>query len=338
MLQVDSAVEWRGGQQQLAYLVEGMRARDHEVWVAAPTEGALAARLDTPVLSIPRGNNPLAAIQLAAHVRRVRPDLVAAQTSHAHGLCALAGLRPVVHRRVDFAVGRSVGSRWKYGRARLYLAVSRGVARVLEAGGVPAGLIRVVHDGVEPLEPATAAPDLAGPGPLVGAVGALVDHKAHWVLVEAMALLPDVRCVIAGEGHRRSALEARIDRLGVGDRVRLLGQRRDIAAVFAALDLFVHPSVEEGMGQVVVEAMAAGVPVLVSDAGGLPEVVGDRAETVPAGDPRRLAEAIRARLGREASVETAILRARQRFSVDAMVEGTLAAYMEALDGASDEPR
>jgi glycosyltransferase involved in cell wall biosynthesis len=267
-------------------------------------------------------------------VARLGPDIVAAQSSHAHSLCVLAGLRPVVHRRVDFAVGRSPQGRWKYGRACLYVAVSRGVGRVLEAGGVAPGSIRVVHDGVRPLAALPPARDLQGEGPLVGAVGALVNHKAHQVLVEAMALLPGVRCVIAGEGHRRSRLEAQIRRLGLGDRVGLLGQRQDVAAVLAAVDLLVHPSVEEGMGQAVVEAMAAGRPVLVSDAGGLPEVVGDLCTPVPAGDAVALAAAIRARLDSPGDPQRFVQRARDHFSVDTMVEGTLAAYREAAAGGS----
>jgi glycosyltransferase involved in cell wall biosynthesis len=189
----------------------------------------------------------------------------------------------------------------------------------------------VVHDGVRPLPALPPAPDLVGEGPLVGAVGALVDHKAHWVLIEAMAALPGVRCVIAGEGHRRSRLEALIRARGLAGRVRLLGQRDDVAAVLAALDLFVHPSVEEGMGQAVVEAMAAGVPALVSDAGGLPEVVGSEGVVVPAGEPRALAGAIRAALAEPPDTGRARERARTQFSVDRMVEGTLAAYHEALD-------
>ncbi len=146
-----------------------------------------------------------------------------------------------------------------------------------------------------------------------------------------MARWPDLRCVIAGEGPLRGELERQICALGLQDRVRLLGQRGDVAAVLAALDLLVHPSVEEGMGQVVVEAMAARVPVLVSDAGGLPEVVGPRARVAPRGDPRALAAMIRQHLAQPDPVSQAANRARERFSVAGMVEGTLSAYHEAVE-------
>ena len=337
MLQVDPATEWRGGQVQLSLLMEGLEARGHELRLAACPHGALAQRVGPPALPLPPGASLRGALALRRWVARHRPDVVAAQSSHAHSLCVLAGLSPVVHRRVDFSVGRSPWGRWKYRRAGLYVAVSRGVARVLEAGGVGAGSIRIVHDGVRLLAPLPPAADLVGAGPLVVAVGALVDHKAHRVLVEAMARLPEVRCVIAGEGHRRPRLEARIRELGLGGRVRLLGQRQDIAAVLAAADLLVHPSVEEGMGQAVVEAMAAGTPVLVSDAGGLPEVVGDLCVPVPAGDSDALAVAIRARLAAPGDPQRFAERARAHFSVDTMVEGTLAAYLEAAAGGCPAP-
>ncbi len=327
---MDSATEWRGGQAQLLYLLRGMERQGQRALVAAPATGALSARLQRSVFPISSGNNPAAVWQLRRIVSRCRPDLVAAHTSHAHGVCVMAGLRPVVHRRVDFAVGATRIGRWKYSRARLFLAVSQAVARVLVRGGVPVERITVVHDGVQPLPEAKPAHDLAGRRPLVGAVGALVDHKGHRHLVAAMALLPGLRCVIAGEGPLRGALSEQIRALGLQDRVQLLGQRQDIPAVLAALDLMVHPSVEEGMGQVVVEAMGAGVPVLATDAGGLPEVVGSEA-CVPLGDAAALARGIERRLVQPGDLQAARRRARERFSVERMVAGTITAYGHALD-------
>ncbi len=327
---MDSATEWRGGQVQLALLLQGLRERGLRVLLAAPPRGELAARVGAPDLPLAAGNDPRAAWQLRSWLARNPVDLVAAQTSHAHGSCVLAGLSPVVHRRVDFAPSSSRASRFKYRRAGLFVAVSDGVRQMLRAAGVPPHRIRVVHDGVRPLGAADPAPDLTGDGPLLLAVGALVEHKGHRVLLEALARLPGQRCVIAGEGPSRGRLQRQIEALGLQGRVQLLGQRQDVPALFAAADLLVHPSVEEGMGQVVVEAMAAGLAVLVSDAGGLPEVVGDGCCPVPAGDPAALAAAIRTRLDdpRRYDLPLARLRARELFSVEAMVEGTLQAYTD----------
>jgi len=142
-----------------------------------------------------------------------------------------------------------------------------------------------------------------------------VAHKGHAVLAAAARLLPDLDIGVAGEGPLQPP------------GLRYLGPRDDVPALLAAARVFVHPSVEEGFGQAVVEAMLAGVPVVVTDAGGLPEVVGDCGVVVPRDDPPALAHAIRRVLaGDHPSVEAAAARAQARFSVAAMVEGTLAVY------------
>jgi glycosyltransferase involved in cell wall biosynthesis len=257
-------------------------------------------------------------------------DLIACHTSAAHSLAVVSGLSVVVHRRVDFVVGSNPWSRWKYRSAHRFVAVSQGVVRVLCAAGVAEADIDVVHDGVPTATAQSPASDLSVFSPLVGAVGALVDHKAHHLLVSAMAKLPGVQCVIVGEGPLRQVLADQIARLSLADRVFLLGYRTDMGAIFAALDLLVHPSIEEGMGQVVVEAMYAGCPVLVSRAGGLPEVVGSTSEPFAVGDVDALAAAIAKRLKKPGSVEAARSRAEEHFSIDKMVEGTVRAYGRAI--------
>jgi glycosyltransferase involved in cell wall biosynthesis len=323
ILHVDTGREWRGGQTQLLHLV---RAAGGEV--ALPPDALLRPALEAagvPVHPIAFGGVWRGTLPLARLLRARPPELVAAHTSHAHGHAILAGRVPVVvHRRVDFVPGADPVTRWKYGSPAGFVAVSRAVARLLERF-VPADRIAVVPDGVDRVDlpdRVAARRELDLPdGPIVGAVGALVPHKGHIHLVRAMAGL-DALLVIAGEGPERPRLE--------GPRVRLPG-RVHAPTLLAAIDVLVHPSVGEGMGQVVVEAMLAGVPVVCTSAGGLPEVVeaGRTGLVVPPGDDRALAAAIRqvladpegARIRAEAGREAA-----RRFSVAAMVEGTLAAY------------
>lgn len=308
VLHVDTATEWRGGQRQLLLLARGMVTRGWRTAVACPEAGRLWAELGAagvPRTPIPPGRSPRTAARLLA----ASPRLLAAHTSHAHTLCAVLPRPLVVHRRVDF---RPSGG-WKYRQPAAYLCVSRAVAGIVEeAGGTG---IHVVHDGVEALEPLPPAAD----GPEVLAVGALVAHKAHDVLAAAAALLPGVDVGVAGEGPLRF------------EGLRHLGQREDIAALHARARVFVQPSREEGMGQAVVEAMLSGLPVVVTDAGGLPEVVGDTGIVVPREDPVALAEGIRRALrGEHPSPEAARARARERFSVDAMVTGSCDVYSELL--------
>jgi glycosyltransferase involved in cell wall biosynthesis len=210
-----------------------------------------------------------------------------------------------------------VSGGWKYRRPEGWIAVSHAVARVLEEAG--ARNVCVVHDGVGAVLPAAPAPD----GPVVLAVGACVAHKGHAILSDAMALLPDTDAGVAGLGPLTYP------------RLRWLGHRDDVPALLAAAKVFVHPSVEEGMGQAVVEAMLAGVPVVASDAGGLPEVLGDTGILVPKGDAVALAWGIRRALdGDHPPVEAARERALRLFSIDGMVSATLEAYAEILRGAA----
>ena len=308
VLHVDTATEWRGGQVQLMHLVRGMAERGCAVGVACPEGTPLWAALEgegVERIALPPGRTVRGALKLALS----GADLVAAHTSHAHTTC-LGVRRPlVVHRRVDFVPSGG----WKYRRPEAFVAVSEAVARILRGAG--AQRVAVVHDGVG--TPPTVTP--AADGPDVLAVGARVAHKGHRVLAAAAEALPGVDIGVAGDGPLTYA------------GVRWLGHRDDVPALLARARVFVHPSVEEGMGSAVVEAMLAGVPVVVTDAGGLPEVVGDTGVVVGTGDPAALAAAIRRVLnGDHPPVAAARARAEDLFGVDRMVDATLAVYQGLL--------
>lgn len=163
--------------------------------------------------------------------------------------------------------------------------------------------------------------------PLVGNVARLAPQKDHRTLVAAAALLPDVDFAIAGEGELRSELER-----SAGESVRFLGARADIPDVLASLDVFAFPSLFEGLCLAVIEAQAAGVPVVATAVGGIKETVveGETGLLVPLRDPEALASAIRRLLERpdEAArlAAEARRRALERYSEERMVSGTLALY------------
>ncbi|MCK6519168.1 glycosyltransferase [Myxococcota bacterium] len=342
LLHLDTAMEHRGGQRQLLLLSLGLAARGHAQAVCCPPEsplwaellscGAAPIRLGEPLipgvvqlLPTPKNNHPLG-VSSCWRLRRAYPDAVPiAHTPHAHGLWAAAGARPVVHRRVDFVPHADPFTRLKWSRVSRCVCVSEAVGKVMTRWGLPAERVTVVADGVRPLP--AAPPAALGDGPVVLAVGALVAHKDHETFIQAAQGL-DAQAVIAGDGPLRAQLEGR--------GVRLLGQRPDVAALLARATVFVHCSCEEGMGQAVVEAMLAGVPVVATTAGGVPEVVGAYGLLVPPGDPAALRGAVqRALAGDHPDVEAARTWAAARFSVEAMVEGTEAAYREARGGGLD---
>jgi len=312
IVHVDTSTEWRGGQRQLQLLIRGLQARGHQQRLVCVPESPVSGIDVAQVAAYPGAD-----LRNAVVVRRQRCDVLAAHTSHAHQACVLAGRRPVVHRRVDFRVSGGL----KYRQALGYVCVSEAVRRVL-AEVVPEEKLAVVHDGVDALEPMSAAE--LGEGSIVLAVGALVDHKDHATLDAAAAGL-DARVLVAGSGP--------LDDL---PNLELLGQRQDVAALFARADVFVHPSKEEGLGQVVLEALHAGVPIVATTAGGLPEVLDGVALLVPPQDPEALRQALRRALGGD-HPDPAEGRARaRRFSSAAMVRGTEAAYIR-FTQAGEEP-
>jgi glycosyltransferase involved in cell wall biosynthesis len=169
---------------------------------------------------------------------------------------------------------------------------------------------------------------------LLVAVGNLYPVKGHAVLLRALGGLlrsgeianVPWRLAIAGRGEEEEGLRALAREEGIADRVTLLGFRRDVPDILAAADIFVMPSLSEGLPLALVEAMAAGLPVVVSDVGGVPEVAvaGREAILVPPGEPALLAEGL-ARLLRDPSARVTMGRAaRERalrdFSVSTMCE------------------
>jgi glycosyltransferase involved in cell wall biosynthesis len=139
---------------------------------------------------------------------------------------------------------------------------------------------------------------------VVGSVGWLTDIKGHEYLIEAAAMLkpdfPSLHLVIVGSGDRRNALLRLAESSGLRDAVHLLGHRDDIEICLAGMDLFVLPSLNEGMGRALIEAMAAGLPVIASRVGGIPAVIRHQQTglLVPPGDAGALAKAMRRCLDR----------------------------------------
>ena len=225
-----------------------------------------------------------------------------------------------------------------------YIAVSYDLARHLrEAFSIPQSKLQVIHNGI-PVDNYLRPPRadlrdwLAGspPGPIVLTTGRLDAQKGHRFLLEAAAQIPHARFVLAGDGPERGNLEAQARELELGDRVRFLGYRDDIPDLLASCDIFVLPSLFEGLPLSVLEAMAAGRPVVSSAIGGTDEAVVQE-ETgllVPPGDAGALARAL-LRVLSDASLATkwgdaGRSRVREHFSAATMVEGVTGVYSELL--------
>ena len=160
------------------------------------------------------------------------------------------------------------------------LAVSQAMRDDMIAMGMPPGKIETIATGVDlarfaPRDRGLAKAELGVSGPLVVSLGALIPLKGHDIVIDAVAALPGVSLWIAGEGSERKRLEAQIARLGLGDRVRLLGSIPPdrVAAALAAADVMALASEREGLANAWLEAIASGTPVVIPDVGGARQVV-----------------------------------------------------------------
>ena len=171
-------------------------------------------------------------------------------------------------------------------------------------------------------------------------VGRLVPVKGQSDLLHAFGLAhsrsPKLKLIIIGDGELRPQLEQQIRDLGIQDATRLVGWREDVAELLDACDLFVLTSHNEGLGLVLVEAMAKGLPVVATAVGGVPEVVqdGQTGSLVPSGDPKAIASAI-IRLSADAETRASMgrrgyARATEFFSIDQTVRNTEDLYTNLL--------
>lgn len=232
-------------------------------------------------------------------------------------------------------------------RSDVMLCISHAVRDWLVARGVPPDKARVVHYGIEPEKFSVPAVNLReklglNKNAVVGSIGRLEPRKGHDLLIQAMRELcirvPSARLLIAGHdpwGYG-ATLRGLIDRLGLGEKVRLVGFQTDVVSFLNALDVFAFASNSEGFGQVLVEAMAAGKPVVANEVPPLTEIVVNQ-ETgllVETGNPTLFADALYRLLSNRVDQQQMGARGRERvekfFNAKKMADQTLALYGELL--------
>lgn len=234
--------------------------------------------------------------------------------------------------------------RWLARGTTRLVAVSEQVRAFYEGRGVAPGRWQVVYNGVAdvPSSPRGRGPAFRelgiGDEPLVGLVGRLVSAKAPDVFLDAVArasvAVPTLKALVVGDGPLRSSLEQRISRMGLQGRVVFTGVRHDVADLFPGLDALASSSEREGLSMAMLEAMAAGVPVVATRVGGTPELIesGITGILVPPGDPQALADGLLALLRSPERSESLRRAARERvrshFSLSRMVERYQEAYSE----------
>jgi glycosyltransferase involved in cell wall biosynthesis len=292
---------------------------------------------------------------LRRQVREGRPEIVHTHSSKAGFLGRLAARLEHVPHIVHTPHGHVFGGYFSPAATRIFILLERLAARWtdrivtltdaeaaqhLALGlGRPGQFITIVS-GVNLNDIASAVPVRFAPhGPVIGTVGRLTSIKGHQHLIDAVPEIlrrcPTAHVVLVGDGELRQTLEERTRRLGVDGCVIFTGYREDTPALIAGMDLFVLPSLNEGMGRVLVMAMALGKPIVASRVGGVPELLGqgEAGLLVPPADPRALADAICTLLVDPVRAKTLGEAGRRRapaYSANAMVQALARLYREVL--------
>lgn len=331
---------WGGGEVAVARILRSLAERGHRVQLLCndPVVARGAAEMGVPARLARLGGDLSVhhALRLAAALRGADAFLLGTFKKLWLGALAarLAGVGRVVARiGLESDRPRNLKYRWLLRRGWIHTVVlnAESMRPAYEGvAGLPAHRVRVIVGGVS--APARSRPagavraelGLAPDAPVIGAVSRLAEQKRLDRLLHALTMLdPATHCVLAGEGPAARELRVLAERLGISARVHLLGFRRDVGDVLDALDLFVVSSDREGMAGAMLEALAAGVPVVSTRVSGAEEALaplpdGSRPGIVTERDPAALAGAVRLLLEdpalRRRASDAARARAAARFS------------------------
>ncbi|SRR5579875_1471431 len=363
---IDPELGFGGGEVQVLGLTLELLRRGHRAEIFCDPRGQLMERargvgVNCYPLSIRNSIDIRAGLRLRGMLAADDYDIVHFHTARAHALApyarGLVGAR-VVTRRMDYRPNRLFAP-WLYNHSvEGVAAISEGVTAALTEAGVDRSRIAIIPSGIDETRfrpPSPAERDaararwaLATGDFAIGAVGALEPRKGHRVMLAALAKLSGgaenraserpFRCLVAGDGSIREMLINETRGLGVEGRVRFIGRVEDTRELLWALDLFVMPSLKEGLGVALLEAMGCGLACIASNVGGAGAAVADGCGiAVRPGDTGALADAIARMIAsddaRRELGTAARARVIERYTLGASAEATLKFYFKSLQNA-----
>lgn len=359
VLHVSTPHSWRGGEQQAAYLMTALHEDGVDQVLLCPADAPLAQKIIPEIKCYTFKKRGWLDVHVAKQIKSITqqesPDLIHCHDSHAHSGAVMAAafmavdVPIIVSRRVDFPVSSNPLSRWKYNHpaVKKIICVSKAIAEITAPSIRDHHKLAVVHSGIDAsLFQASMdkkmlrhelglTPDTI----LIGNLSALADHKDYPTFLRTAALIlkenPAIHFIIAGDGPEEKKIRQLINELQISPNVHMLGFRNDIRAVMQSLDIFMITSRTEGLGTIVLDAFAAGIPVVATRAGGIPEMVEDGVTGLLAGigDATGLSKAVHHLLTHPALKAELISNASllsHQFSFRATAGKTLDVYKEVL--------
>jgi glycosyltransferase involved in cell wall biosynthesis len=338
---------WGGAERAVAHLLAGLQARGHRVLLLCndPVVATPARAMGVPAEILPLGGDVSVhhALRLAARLRRMKPDVLLVGMFKKVWLAGLAGRMAGVPRivaRVGLQSDVPRNAKYRFAFRRLVdhvVVVAERLAPAYQAlPGYGAARVSVIPNAVNvpprrlPSGSLRASLGIPPDALVVGAIARLATQKRLDRLLDAVARLPeDVHCLVAGEGPCGGALREQAETAGIAARVHFLGYHADVGDVLDAFDVFAVTSAQEGMSNAMLEAMAAGVPVVSTPVSGTEEALREDGDGQAPGlvvdfDVGVIADGLRAVLAdparREAMSRAAARRAAEAFSVPPVLD------------------
>lgn len=295
VLHLVTAMSWRGGEQQVAYLLEELKD-EVEQTVLCMKDSAMhhyCKNHGFGVVTHPKRikMDPTFAALLKNVCRKLEIDLCHLHDAHAHTMAVLAAAlfgneTPLVlSRRVDFPIGKSFLSRYKYNHSSIkkILCVSDKIKEIITPDIQEKQKIETVYSGINinKFKAGTGILrkelDLNENCFLVGNTSALADHKDYFTFIDVAERLlqkhNNLKFAVIGDGPMKEELHQYARTKNLGDKLVFVGFRKDLPQILADLDLFLITSKTEGLGTSILDAFACGVPVIGTAAGGIPELI-----------------------------------------------------------------
>lgn len=290
---------WRGGENQIRLLIEGSTKAGWQTLLICPPDSAISKWAKANAIGCidwhaANDIDLIAAWRLAQLLRKKSISLVATHSARAHTMGVLAKYfgapsQLIVYRRTNFPLTRGIANRWKFHNAaiRCFVAISSAIAHSLQEFGIASKRVHTIKSSIDPeriqkLDRTSCRTEITqnlgipSTSCLIGFAGRVETSKGADVLIHAFMQLKNAEnchLLMAGEGPLIEQLKAELKSQPLEQRVHFLGFLQDTAPFMKALDIFCLPSLEEGLGTVLLEAIAAEVFCVGSRVGGIPELI-----------------------------------------------------------------
>ena len=360
ILHFSSAKSWRGGEQQIAYLIEELEQLGVQQWIFCRKNSALADYCllnNIRYLTYRRGFsvNPAIGLRFKKICSELRVDIAHLHDAHSHTFAYMSALlgNPtpyILSRRVDFRVQNSTLSLKKYNHSSIkkILSVSQKVQDVLSPAIRDSSKLKVVHSGIDLTRFSGVNTgklreelQLSKTTKLIANVAAIAPHKDYFTFVDTAAILVQQRSdlkflIIGSDGGEAEKIKQYIQEKQLVQHFIFTGFRKDIPVILPEIDVFLFTSKEEGLGTSLLDALASRVPVVATNAGGIPEIIQHQKNGLLAsiGDAHQLAKNVQILLTQPSLATSLVKQGKetvQQFSKKQTARKTMIVYKEVLN-------